>query len=260
MTRAPSHRWLASLVAAGLGLPGPAGAQDVAPRSQEIARRDEAPRAVVELFTSQGCSACPPADRLVTELARDPGVIALTLPVTYWDYLGWKDTLASTSFTARQRAYASMRGDRQVFTPQVVVNGATTVVGSDRVALERSIREPGTAASLPVPIHSEAAPDRILIDVGPAREAGRTAEVWLLPVTRAREVAIGRGENRGRTVTYRNVVRGMHHVGAWRGVAAHYEVPRTALAAADADSYVVVLQAENSGPGRILGAAKGPGL
>jgi hypothetical protein len=252
MMRAPLHRLLAGLVPACLGLLGPARAQEAA--------EGPPPRAVVELFTSQGCSACPPADRLVSELARDPGVIALTLPVTYWDYLGWKDTLASTSFTARQRAYAGMRGDRQVFTPQAVVNGAATVVGSDRVALERSIRDPGTAASLPVPIHSDTAPDRIVIDVGAGRDAGRTAEVWLLPVARTREVAIGRGENRGRTVTYRNVVRGMHHVGSWRGTPAHYEVPRTALAVADADSYVVVLQAENNGPGRILGAAKGPGL
>ncbi|TGD95433.1 DUF1223 domain-containing protein [Methylobacterium nonmethylotrophicum] len=247
MTRPPSHRLLAGLIPAWLGLLGPV-------------RGEEAPRAVVELFTSQGCSACPPADRLVSELARDPGVIALTLPVTYWDYLGWKDTLASTSFTARQRAYAGMRGDRQVFTPQAVVNGAATVVGSDRAALERSIRDPGTAASLPVAIRSEAAADRIIIDVGPASEAGRTAELWLLPVVRTREVAIGRGENRGRTVTYRNVVRGMHHVGSWRGAPARFEVPRTLLATADADSYVLVLQAENNGPGRILGAAKGPGL
>ncbi|KMO20958.1 DUF1223 domain-containing protein [Methylobacterium platani] len=248
MRRAALHRLLAGLAPACLGLPAPAGAGDVAPR------------AVVELFTSQGCSACPPADRLVNELARDPGVIALTLPVTYWDYLGWKDTLASTSFTARQRAYAGMRGDRQVFTPQAVVNGAATVVGSDRAALERSIRDPGTAASLPVPIRAEAGPDGLAVEVGPSAEAGRTAELWLLPVARLREVAIGRGENRGRTVTYRNVVRAMHHVGSWRGAPAHYDVPRSALAAADADSYVLVLQADNNGPGRILGAAKGPGL
>ncbi|GJD49867.1 hypothetical protein OPKNFCMD_2602 [Methylobacterium crusticola] len=220
----------------------------------------EAPRAVIELFTSQGCSACPPADRLMSELARDPGVIALSLPVTYWDYLGWKDTLAHTAFTERQRAYASMRGDRQVFTPQAVVNGAATVVGSDRAALERSIRDPGTATSLPVAIRSEAGPERIAIDVGAAPDPGRTAELWLLPVARTREVAIGRGENRGRTVTYRNVVRGMHHVGTWTGAPAHYEVLRAALRAGDADTYVVVLQAEHNGPGRILGAAKGPGL
>jgi len=81
------------------------------------------PRAVVELFTSQGCSSCPPADRIIGELAKDPDVIALSLPIDYWDYLGWKDTLADSRFSARQKAYSHMRGDRDVYTPQVVVNG-----------------------------------------------------------------------------------------------------------------------------------------
>ncbi len=244
MTCAVTRRLLAALLLSGL-----AG----------TARAGEAPRAVVELFTSQGCSACPAADRIIGDLARDPGVIALTLPVTYWDYLGWKDTLAHAAFTERQRAYAGQRGDRQVYTPQAVVNGAAAVVGSDRAALEHSIRDPGTAESLPVPIRSELTADRIRIEVGARSDHGRKAELWLLPVMRAREVAIGRGENRGKIVTYRNVVRGMHHVGSWDGAAARFEVPRSALVG-EADSYVLVLQAEHGGPGRILGAAKGPGL
>ncbi|MFE1598053.1 DUF1223 domain-containing protein [Methylobacterium sp. ID0610] len=244
MTRA-APRWLLAALILGIAAPAVAG---------------DAPRAVVELFTSQGCSACPPADHLIGDLSRDPSVIALSLPVTYWDYLGWKDTLARTAFTERQRAYAGVRGDRQVYTPQAVINGASAVVGSDRAALEHTIRDPGTAVSLPVPIRSEAAADRIVIDVGAAPEAGRRAELWLLPVARSREVTIARGENRGKTVTYRNVVRGMHHVGSWSGVPTRYEVPRTVLQAGDADSYVLVLQAEYGGPGRILGAAKGPGL
>src|SRR4249919_2286908 len=94
------------------------------------------PRAVVELFTSQGCSSCPAADKLLGELAGDSSLIALSIPIDYWDYLGWKDTLASAGHSARQRAYARMRGDRQVYTPQIVVNGATHVLGSDRAAVE----------------------------------------------------------------------------------------------------------------------------
>src|SRR6476646_6666291 len=86
------------------------------------------PRAVVELFTSQGCSSCPPADRLMTEWARDPDIVALSLPVDYWDYLGWRDTLARHDFTLRQQGYSHLRGDRDVFTPQVVVNGTTQVI------------------------------------------------------------------------------------------------------------------------------------
>src|SRR3954452_16444821 len=97
------------------------------------------PRAVVELFTSQGCSSCPPADRIIGELARDPSVIALSMPIDYWDYLGWKDTLADARFSARQKAYSQVRGDRKVYTPQVVVNGSAHVIGSDRAGIDRAI-------------------------------------------------------------------------------------------------------------------------
>src|SRR6476620_6154807 len=92
------------------------------------------PRGVIELFTSQGCSSCPPADKLAGELARDPSLIVLSLPVDYWDYLGWKDTLALPGHTNRQRAYSKARGDREVYTPQVVVNGVKHVLGSDKTA------------------------------------------------------------------------------------------------------------------------------
>src|SRR5436309_10150353 len=94
------------------------------------------PRAVVELFTSQGCSSCPPADKIIGELAKDPSVIALSMPIDYWDYLGWKDTLADARFSARQKAYSHARGDRDVYTPQVIVNGAAHVIGSDRARIE----------------------------------------------------------------------------------------------------------------------------
>src|ERR1700758_3970273 len=99
------------------------------------------PRAVVELFTSQGCSSCPPADKIIGELAKDPSVIALSLPIDYWDYLGWKDTLADSRFSARQKAYSRMRGDRDVYTPQAIVNGSVQAIGSDRTSIERAIHE-----------------------------------------------------------------------------------------------------------------------
>src|SRR5207237_1565846 len=99
------------------------------------------PRAVVELFTSQGCSSCPPADQIIGELAKDPSVIALSLPIDYWDYLGWKDTLADSRFTARQKAYSNMRGEREVYTPQVVVNGSAHVIVSDRARIESAIED-----------------------------------------------------------------------------------------------------------------------
>src|SRR5579864_4014381 len=111
------------------------------------------PRAVVELFTSQGCSSCPPADKIIGELAKDPSVIALSMPIDYWDYLGWKDTLADARFSARQKAYSRMRGDRDVYTPQAIVNGSAHVVGSDRAGIERAIgttRKTDGVMSLPV--------------------------------------------------------------------------------------------------------------
>ena len=97
------------------------------------------PRALLELFTSQGCSSCPAGRQVARRARRDPSLVALSVPIDYWDYLGWKDTLASAGHSARQRAYARVRGDRQVYTPQIVVNGSTHVLGSDRAAVERAI-------------------------------------------------------------------------------------------------------------------------
>jgi hypothetical protein len=96
-------------------------------------------RAVLELFTSQGCSSCPAADRLLGELTSDPSLITMSLAVDYWDYLGWQDTLALHGHTKRERAYAAARGDRDVYTPQIVVNGAVAVLGSDKNAIESAI-------------------------------------------------------------------------------------------------------------------------
>jgi hypothetical protein len=120
--------------------------------SSALANASE-PRAIVELFTSQGCSSCPAADKLLGELAGDPSLVAFSVPIDYWDYLGWKDTLASPAHSARQRAYARVRGDRQVYTPQIVVNGSTHVLGSDRSAVERAITVTDrNAAIMSVPV------------------------------------------------------------------------------------------------------------
>src|SRR5688500_12646618 len=107
--------------------------------SMAVSAADAGPRAVIELFTSQGCSSCPAADKLLGELARDPSLVVLSLPIDYWDYLGWKDTLADPRHTSRQRAYAKERGDRKVYTPQVVVNGSVHALGSDKTAIEQAV-------------------------------------------------------------------------------------------------------------------------
>src|SRR5476649_1252841 len=129
------------------------------------------PRAVVELFTSQGCSSCPAADKILGELAKDPNVIALSLPIDYWDYLGWKDTLADSRFSARQKAYSQMRGDRDVYTPQVVVNGSVHVVGSDLAGIESAIGDTKKAdgvMSVPVTMTINGKQINVSVEIGRA--------------------------------------------------------------------------------------------
>src|SRR5476651_2271992 len=126
----------------------------------------EEPRAVIELFTSQGCSSCPAADKLLSELRNDSSLITLTLPIDYWDYLGWKDTLAMPGHTARQKAYSHARGDREVYTPQVVVNGVAQALGSDRAEIEKAVvqsHHQPLSSSLSVPVRLTVADERVTV-------------------------------------------------------------------------------------------------
>lgn len=215
----------------------------------------EPPKAVVELFTSQGCSSCPPADAKLTAISRRPDVIALTMPVDYWDYLGWRDTLAKPAFTARQRAYADERGDRKVYTPQMVVNGAVACIGSNESQVDQVLARAADGERLPVPVEVHRSGRSLTIDVGAG--SGGPAEVWLLPVRRQETVAIGRGENQGRKATYSNVVQGLEKLGTWTGAQGRF----TAQGQADADGYVVLLQTRKGDrPSTILGAQKSAGL
>jgi hypothetical protein len=218
------------------------------------------PRAVIELFTSQGCSSCPAADKLLAELAKDPSLLTMSLSVDYWDYLGWKDTLALHGHTVRQRAYADARGDRAVYTPQVVINGVVHVLGSDKAAIENAIAQTRQSAStLSVPVTIAVADGKVSVKV-PAAD-GRSGEVWLCPLTGKVPVAIGRGENNGKTLTYNNVVRNWIKLGDWNGEAASFSVPVTDLpkgeaSLADIDRVAVVVQSGvRAKPGMMLGAA-----
>jgi hypothetical protein len=219
------------------------------------------PRLVLELFTSQGCSSCPPADALMAKLARQPGVLVLSFPVDYWDYLGWHDTLASAAFSARQRSYCKARGDRQVYTPQVVINGVTHAIGSEQAAIETAAAQGEAPEALSVPVSLEARADMLTISVGAAGKGPRSGALWLFPIERQHQVAIGRGENSGKTLTYTNVVRAIIRIGDWDGTARSYEVPAARLKAGTADAYVVLLQAgSDKSPGMVLGATQGPSL
>jgi len=215
------------------------------------------PRAVLELFTSQGCSSCPPADKLLGELVNDPSLVVLSVPIDYWDYLGWKDTLASPSHSARQRAYARARGDRQVYTPQIVVNGATHVLGSDRAAIEHAIATTDRSATImSVPVLLSANDGYLSVKFGPSDKERPGGEVWLCPLERAVQVAIGRGENSGRTVTYHNVVRRWLKLGDFVNASPHWEVPISEIVADGSDGVAVMVQeGTRDKPGIILGAA-----
>ncbi|MCX7323101.1 MAG: DUF1223 domain-containing protein [Hyphomicrobiales bacterium] len=214
------------------------------------------PRAVLELFTSQGCSSCPAADALFVELARDPGLLVLTLPVDYWDYLGWKDTLAHAAFTQRQRGYAKSRGDGQIYTPQAVIDGVAHTVASDRQAMTQIIAA-HQSTPLPLDVAVSEAGGQIKVSVSGTAASG---SIWLLTVARFRSVAIQRGENRGREVSYANVVRSMMRVGDWRGTPMSLDLPASLARQADAETYAVLIHSDDGKFGRVIGAGKAPGF
>lgn len=216
------------------------------------------PKAVVELFTSQGCSSCPPADALFVELSRDPALITLTMPVTYWNYLGWRDTLAQDAFTKRQKHYAKARGDGQVYTPQAVVNGSAHCVGTDREAIGKLVSEQAKTG-FPVTVGLAEQGGTLTITLAAAGpDAAKPAGIWVLPISRSMTVPIGRGENTGKTITYTNVVRGLTRVGDWKGAGTTLSVPLALTQEAGSDGYVVLVQAdEPARGGAVLGAARG---
>ena len=221
------------------------------------------PRAVIELFTSQGCSSCPPADKLLGELARDPTLLTMSLPVDYWDYLGWKDTLALHGHSDRERAYANARGDREVYTPQVVVNGIAHVLGSDKAAIEKAIAQTrATATPLTLPVTIAVADGKVTVTVPAGQDEQRSGEVWLCPITSKAPVAIERGENNGHTLTYTNVVRRWVKLGDWVGKAATFsvavaDIPDAEYSLKDIDQLAVIVQSGNAAkPGLMLGAAE----
>ena len=205
------------------------------------------PLTVVELFTSQGCSSCPPANANLATLAQRPDVLALSFGVTYWDDLGWKDTFASKAYTARQWDYAHGLRHSQVWTPQVVINGRVDVVGTTLAEIDRAARKAQPLAGPAVSL----TPDAVAIGAG-ARPA-RPAQVWLVRYDpNIVQVPIKRGENSGKTLPHRNVVRELTRLGAFDGHAVSLRLPpsrdprlRTA----------VLVQAGPGGP--ILSAAKG---
>ncbi len=248
-TTITAGRLAAVLVVVAAALPARAG---------EALGTAERPATVVELFTSQGCANCPPADALLRRMSTEPGVVALSYAVDYWDYLGWKDTAARPEFTRRQRAYAETRGDRSIYTPQVVINGRLHAIGSDRPAIDRQIATLSSERRLlEVPVDFDITRETLVIRVGNAPEdrPQPSATVWLIHFEKARTVQIGRGENSGRVVTYANLVRTMQPIGMWKGAALRLELPRRETTSDPSGGCAVLVQVDTDGtPGPILGA------
>ncbi len=204
---------------------------------------------VVELYTAQGCADCPKANDLLIKLSEEPGVIALTLPVDYWDYLGWKDTFAKPEFTERQRGYMSAMKLRDVYTPQIVIGGAQQVSALKTEEVEAEVKK-AQAAHLTHP--SIGAVQRGRVQLGSGRVPRGGAVVWLVRYDPAlHEVEVKKGENKGQTIRHGNVVRELVKLGDWKGQPRTVRLPKSANGKWKS---LVLIQARTGG--RILAARR----
>lgn len=211
-------------------------------------------RGVVELFTSQGCASCPKADKILGELVGQKDIVALAYHVDYWDYRGWRDTLATPENTERQRDYVKALKGRAFYTPQAVINGRTHVNGANRAAVNEKLAE---TPSLPVAVTVRRDQDVLVIDVPSDTGPRQNAHVLLVSYDRASPVAIERGENAGHTVTYWNAVRDMQTTGVWHGQAVRFEIPLSEVTKKGSGGCAVLVQSvdQDGSLGAILGAA-----
>jgi hypothetical protein len=171
---------------------------------------------VVELFTSEGCSSCPPADAYLGELAKKPGIVALAYHVDYWDYIGWKDPFALREATERQRRYTAALGSRFLYTPEMVIDGGRDATGSDRDAVDELIgarEKDGKKLALTL---TEKAEDKYAVNI-PASSQSGGATVWLAVFDREHATSVARGENEGRTLKEFNIVRELRKIGRYDG-------------------------------------------
>ncbi|VDC32985.1 DUF1223 domain-containing protein [Pseudogemmobacter humi] len=218
-------------------------------RADQAAEGASGSAVVVELFTSQGCVSCPPADEFFAGLTRDPKVIALSLHVDYWDYIGWEDSFGNPAFTERQKNYARAIGSRTIYTPQFVIGGADRIEGFDPEETMASLARNGAAPS-PVRLKIERRGEVLVIlaDADPPLDA--PVRVELVRYMPEETVAIERGENAGKTVTYRNIVTSWETLGEWSGQEA------LELSAPVPGSGPVVVIVQRTGPSAILAAAQ----
>jgi hypothetical protein len=211
------------------------------------------PKAVLELFTSQGCSSCPAADALLDKLSQRSDIVALAYHVDYWDYIGWPDTFGAKANSDHQRDYAEGFGSSRIFTPQLVVNGRGSVVASREGEVDAAL----ASAALPVTVDLAVGKDGMLEISVPPADGNREAVMWLVTFVDRAEVEIERGENKGKTVAYTQIVANRQVLGMWESATgAEMRMPIAELLDAPANGIAVLIQEERNGlPGPILGAA-----
>jgi hypothetical protein len=202
---------------------------------------------LIELFTSQGCSSCPPADKVAAKIAPSPGLVVISRPVTYWDRLGWKDTLAREANTDLQQAYArrGLAGQNGVYTPQMVVNGRFGAVGARELDVRIGVARHSGKGNAAIRVNDLGAEG---FGVGLGGDTDKPAELLLVGVARKVEVGIGRGENSGRTVNYINVLRDEATIATWTGGKASHVISPAQLKIKGADAYALVLREPGGGP------------
>jgi hypothetical protein len=212
-----------------------------------------APKAVLELFTSQGCKSCPKADAMLDEMGKRPDVVALAYHVDYWDYIGWEDTFGAKENSDRQRDYAESWGSSRIFTPQLVVNGKGGLVGSKRDAVNGALG----SASLPLDVKLSEAPDDMLQVSVPAKAGEPDAMIWLVTFLDRADVTIERGENEGKQVAYTQIVTGRQVLGMWKaGAGAELTLPLAEVLTGRSNGAAILIQQDRDGlPGPIVGAA-----
>lgn len=212
-------------------------------------------KGVVELFTSQGCSSCPPADAELARLAEAGEVLALSYHVDYWNYLGWKDTLSDPENTARQYGYATTWGSRNVYTPQAVVNGLDHANGADRNAVSNLVEgfaSAGTGLNIDISLTREKGTISVNIPEGTGK-----AEIVVIYFDQTNTVDIGRGENMGKKITYHHSVRDIEVLGMWSGAQMSIVLPETVLGSKPGRGCAILLQkmSDKGTPSEILGVA-----
>ncbi|WP_413206636.1 DUF1223 domain-containing protein [Rhodospirillum sp. A1_3_36] len=211
---------------------------------------------VVELFTSQGCSSCPPADALLGDLARRPDVVALSFHVNYWDRLGWPDPYATAWGTDRQRAYAQRMALSTVYTPQMVIDGRTDVAGSRPAQVMAALEDSRARASGRLPLRLSRRGNALAVTLGEGPKGEGGLRLVLLSLIPRAENGVNRGENAGRHLSHVNVVRSLRDLGAWDGRAETREVSLSGAELAQKDRLAVLVQRRDASgaPGPILGA------